>query len=99
MGRAKEAMMEREDSLGAAVDFLVSVGTLDRCEFHGYTSEGDGDLDRLWPIAMGERKKGLRGRVPWAANMEAREFTDLLKEAFEDNCGAECYGCNKIANE
>lgn len=92
MGRAKEAMMEREDSLNTAKAFLADVGTLRACGRHGYIVGGDEDLDRLWPIAMSERKKGPNGRAPWAASVKPREFTDLLKEAFDDSSG-ECIGC------
>jgi len=99
MGRAKEEMMQREDDLAAATGFLVQIGTLQECDGHGTIYEGDGDLDRLWPIAMAERKKGDGGRVPWAADMKARDFTDLLKSAFEENNGDECYACAKIRDE
>ena len=67
LGRAKETMIEREDSLNTAKAFLVEVGTLEECERHGYIVKSDEDLERLWPIAMAERKKGGRGRVPWPA--------------------------------
>ena len=95
MGAQKHAMMEHQDNLAVATEFLVSVGTLQRCEYHDTVFEGDGDLERLWPIAMGERKKGTSGRVPWAAAMEARKYTDLLKEAYEYNCADSCYSCDK----
>lgn len=36
MGTAKRMMMEREENLNAAADYLVSVGELKRCEWHGY---------------------------------------------------------------
>lgn len=93
MGRAKEAMMERADDLNAAKGFLIELGTLKECERHGYVVGGDEDIDRVWPIAMSERGKGARGKVPWAAGMTGREFTDLLKEAFEDSTG-DCIGCD-----
>ena len=98
MGRTKEAMMEREDNLNAAKAFLVEIGTLKECEEHGYIVGGDDDLQRLWPIAMGERKRGANGRVPWAAAMKAKDFTDLLKEAYDDSCG-DCIGCDQRERE
>lgn len=100
MGRAKEAQMIHDENLTSATSFLVSVGTLNQCEHHGYYFDGDGDLERLWPIAMGERKKGDNGSVAWAGDLKAREFTDLLKEAYEDNSGVEsCMACDKIERE
>ncbi len=95
MGAMKELMVRHQEQLEDARGFLVHTGTLEQCEFHGYTFDGDGDLERVWPIAMSERKKGDHGRVPWAADLEAREFTDLLKRAYQDNCGDGCYACNK----
>jgi hypothetical protein len=38
----------------------------------------------------------IGGPIPWAADMAAREFTDLLKEAYESNCGDGCGRCAKI---
>lgn len=98
MGVLKHAMMEHQDNLAVATDFLVSVGTLQSCEYHELVFEGDCDLGQLWPIAMAERKKGSNGRVPWAANMKARDFTDLLKEAYEQ-AAMSCGLCDKWERE
>ena len=95
MGIVKREMMEHQAGLVAAAEFLVSVGTLQRCRYHELVYDGDGDLGRLWPIAMGERNKGSDGRAPWASDMEARAFTDLLKEAYEQNCAESCGLCDK----
>lgn len=99
MGVLKHAMMEHQENLAVATDFLVSVGTLQKCEYHELVFEGDCDLDRLWPIAMAERRKGSNGRVPWAADMKARDFTDLLKEAYEQNAAMSCGLCDKWERE
>ena len=99
MGGAKRAMMEHEDNLAAATEFLVSVGTLQRCDFHDLVYDGDGDLHRLWPIAMGERNKGSDGRLEWAGGMEARELTDLLKQAHEHHSAMSCSLCDKWEKE
>lgn len=95
MGMAKNAMMEHQDNLASATEFLVSVGTLQKCTYHELVYDGDGDLGRLWPIAMGERNKGSNGRAPWASDMKARAFTDLLKEAYELNSPDSCGLCDK----
>ena len=99
MGRNKELLMERQENEILATQFLVSIGTLEKCEIHDMVYDGDGDLDRVWPIAMGEKKKGSSGQVSWGANMQTREFTDILKQAYEQNCGEECYLCEKLARE
>ena len=100
MGVLKRAMMEHQDKQAVATDFLLSVGTLQSCKYHEHILlEGDCDLDRLWRIAMAERKKGSNGRVPWAAKMKARDFTDLLKEAYEQNVAMSCGLCDKWERE
>ena len=99
MGRVKESMMERQTNVDIATQFLVSIGTLEKCEIHDMVRDGDSDLKRVWPIAMGEKKKGDSGQVSWAANMPTREFTDTLKQAYEQNSREECYFCEKLARE
>ena len=100
MGQAKHAMMDHQDDLEVAADFLISIGALQRCEYHEHIIlEGDCDLDGLWPIAMAERNKGRNGRVPWAADMKDGDFTDLLKEAYEQNVAMSCGLCDKWERE
>ena len=101
MGRAKEMMMEQEENTARAAGYLVRVGLLEHCEFHGETFGGGvWDLEAdLWRNAMAERNRGMNGPVPWAADMEAREFTDTLKAAYEEYCGDECGWCAKHREE
>lgn len=83
--------MGRDDSYDSALAFLLELGALSECEIHGYTEGGDVTLDDIWPRAMAERNKGSAGFVPWAAKMDARDFTDLLKSTYDDNSG-DCIG-------
>lgn len=100
MRSAKTAWMDHQDDLAAATAFLVSEGRLECCEIHGEVSGGGSDdLSDFWPIAMTERRKGDHGKVPWAAGLKAREFTNLLKEAYEDHAGDECGYCAKVREE
>ena len=92
-------MIEHQENLDAAANFLVSIGTLQECEYHQTIYEGDGDLDRVLEIARAEQKKRDNGRVPWAAGMETSDFTDLLKQAYENHCADSCYSCDKWAKE
>jgi len=99
MGRAKQAMMENDENLALAAAYLVSQGKLEQCEFHGEIYDGgfwdlEGDF---WRFAMADRNRGDRGPIPWAAELETREFTDLLKEAYEEHCGDCCGHCAKNA--
>lgn len=98
MGGAKHAMMEHEENLGAATHYLVKVGKLQACSFHGEVYGGGyDDLDSdFYRFAMSERNKGQAGGVPWAEDLGGREFTDLLKEAYEDHCGDECGRCSHL---
>lgn len=100
MGRAKQAMMEHEDDLAAATAYLVQRGVLEECEAHGEVYGGFFDLEEdFWKKAMADRNRGDNGPIPWAIGMKAREFTDLLKEAYEDHFGDGCGYCAKIMDE
>lgn len=95
-------MMEHEENLAAAAHYLVSKGYLQHCAYHetiyggGYEDLNDGEFYRF---AMADRKRGATGPVPWAVGMEPRDFTDTLKEAYEDHAADECGYCAKVMNE
>lgn len=96
MGSVKNAMMEHETNLHFAAAYLVKKGALEQCSFHEEIYGGDMDLDRdFWRYATADWKRGEHGLVPWASGMEQREFTDLLKAAYEDHLGDECGFCAK----
>ena len=99
MGGIKNQMMEEQDNLRLATDYLVQIKQLEHCEGHGevwgggfFKLEGD-----FWPKVMGDRKRGNSGPIPWAANMDPREFTDLLTKAYNSNIGDGCGYCARIA--
>lgn len=97
MGRVKEAMLEHESNLALAADYLARKDILEHCEYHGEIYGGGfWKLEQdFWRNAMADRNRGDNGSIPWAAEMEAREFTDLLKEAYENHCGDGCGYCAK----
>ena len=99
MGRAKEAMMEQEHNTHLATAYLIDKGLLSKCEIHEEVYNDDYfDLeDDFWRAAMADRKRGNNGPIPWAASMEPREFTDLLKETYENSFGDGCGSCAKNA--
>lgn len=99
MGRAKHAMMEHDENLGQAAVYLVRQGKLEQCDNHGEIYDGGFfELESdFWRFAMADRNRGDSGPIPWAAGMEAREFTDLLKEAYEAHAGDCCGYCAKNA--
>lgn len=101
MGGTKDQMIKHEEDLAAATGYLVHTGNLKRCEHHDEVYGGGGwDLgEDFYRYAMADRNRGDRGLVPWAAPMKTREFTDLLKEAYEDHPADSCGRCDKIMAE
>lgn len=96
MGRAKQAMIEHQENLQRAAAYLVRKGALEQCAYHEEIYGGGMDLEEdFWRNAMADRNRGENGPVPWAADLEAREYTDLLKAAYEDHFGDECGYCAK----
>ena len=97
MGRAKEMMIEHDQNLAQAANYLVSIGHLQKCPYHDEIYGGaDWDLESdFWRNVMADRNRGENGPVPWAIGIEAREFTDIIKEAYEEYCGDECGRCAK----
>jgi len=94
MGSLKNQMMANDDNRAYATSLLVDFGTLQECENHSGTFfEGDGDMEAAYRrantmISRGEIKLGDRTR---------REFTDSLKEAFDEHWVAD--GCNECAEK
>ena len=101
VGRAKAAMMEHEENLARAAAYLVQKDLLEECEPHGEIFGGGyWEIEQdFWRNAMADRNRGDNGPIPWAAEMGAREFTDLLKEAYEAHCGDGCGYCAKLMAE
>ncbi len=101
MGLVKSWLAEQEQKTALAADYLVAKGLLKRCEAHGEIYDGGfWDIeDDFWPKAMADRKRGVNGPIPWAEELGPREFTDLLKEAYEAHNGDECSSCAKIMAE
>lgn len=54
---------------------------------------------RFYRFAMAGRNQGDDGPVPGAAELEAREYTDLLEEAYEEHAADECGWCAKHRDE
>ncbi|MGV2130875.1 hypothetical protein ACQZ4Q_01630 [Agrobacterium vitis] len=100
MGGMKDILIQQEENERAAVGYLVNKGILTVCEHHGTVYGGSFELEAdFWPIAMADRKRGKQGPVPWAAGLQPREYTDLLKGAYEDHCSDSCGYCDKLMDE
>ena len=92
MGSMKQAAMEQEESYQEARDFLVEIGTLKECENHpGTHFDGDGDLEKAYKMA---NARISRGDIVLSHGDTRRDYTDRLKEVYEDNSGLEgCQAC------
>lgn len=101
MGGMKDMMLEREGDLAAAADYLVERGNLEKCEYHDEIFGGASwDLESdFWRDVTIDKNMGINGPVPWAADMEHKDFRRLLEDAYNNHCGDECSYCAKHANE
>ncbi|MCV2873848.1 hypothetical protein OEZ71_16235 [Defluviimonas sp. WL0050] len=90
-------MMVDDKNPALAAVYLVSQGKLEQCEVHGGIYDGGfwGLEADFWRFAMADRYRGDCGPIPWAAEPEAREFTNLIKEAYEEYRGDCCAYCAK----
>jgi len=96
MGGMKDVMIKQQEDHAMATSHLVQKGILQKFEYHGEVFGGGRDLeDDFWRNAMADRNRGGNGPVPWAASMEAREYTELLKAAYENHFGDGCGYCTK----
>lgn len=93
MGIMKQMAMAKEAAYDEARVFLVELGTLEECENHPCTYfEGDGDLEKAYRAANARITKG---DIVLSRGESRRDFTDRLKEVFDDNAGLE--GCQECA--
>ena len=100
MGLVKSWLAEQEQERALAADYLVTKSILKRCEAHGEIYGGGWKLEKdFWSLAMADRNRGDKGLIPWAAKMQAREFTDLLQEVCDDHLADECSYCAKLRAE
>lgn len=92
MGRAKEYMMMRDDMAGVARGVLRKAGALRACEVHGDLYEGNGDVEGAYKLG---NAMITRGEIDLDGFTRA-EFSDMIKEEFEQNSYAESCGyCDK----
>lgn len=90
MGGSKRLLEAQEELRSAAVQFLLSLGYLGECEVHGMVFARVDSLQGEWGRMMTERNKGAAGLAPWAADLETREFTDAVDQAFKDHWATGC---------
>jgi hypothetical protein len=83
--------MANEAAYDEARGFLAQIGTLRECVDHpGTYFDGDGDLERAYKGANARITKGV---IVLSPDETRRNYTDRLKEVYEDNSGME--GCQE----
>lgn len=82
MGGSKSYMERLEQERARARSFLVKIGTLQVCEWHGDVYDGDGDMQRAYRMFNAQVKAG---KIAIEEGVTRRDMTDLLKRAYEDH--------------
>jgi hypothetical protein len=96
MSMVKRMMEAQEDLRQHALDILVETELLEQCDYHPgtYFDGGGGDLQDAYKLA---NSKVSRGEIELPGNMSRRDFTDVIKETYQDNSGVDsCQSCEKI---
>jgi hypothetical protein len=96
MGFAKHILDERDYTRTLALDLLKDVGALKECETHEGTfyDKDEGQLQEAYNLA---NAKISRGEIELPSGMERRDFTDVVKETYNDNSGIDyCVSCDKV---
>ncbi len=96
MGQAKRLMEEQEHQRGIALQIAVEAGTLQECENHDGTFYADSD-DVDEAIALG-KKKFAKGELEGSFS-SAGEVEEAIRGAYQENCGDECYSCERWTND
>jgi hypothetical protein len=84
-------MDDYEDKRELAVSLLMQVGALSTCPVHDEIIDGGKDVEGAYKLAM---SKWARGKHPEFEN--AREFTDYIKEIYEEYEDGECGACANV---
>ena len=88
-------VLEEQDFLRRmAIVVLRNAGVMKECEFHDEVYlEGSGELEDAYKLA---NSRITKGDIALPAGTTRRDFTDLIKEVYADECAAaECYLCSR----
>lgn len=98
MGITKRMMEQQEALKGAALRILVDASVLEECEVHdGYYYEGGIDVEEAYKLA---NARITRGEVELPEGVSRRDFTDIIKEAREENWATDsCTYCDHIMSK
>ena len=92
MGITKRCVEDEEALRQQALSLLVEVGALEECEIHSGTYfDGNGDLEAAYRLA---NARITSREVELDDDMSRRDFTDIIKKAYEENYVLdECPAC------
>ena len=99
MSMAKRQLELQDDLRNLSLGVLKEVGLLAECESHpGTYFDGEqGDLEDAYKLA---NAKISRGDIELPGGASRRDFTDAIKDTYQDNAGIDyCSSCDKIFNE
>ena len=93
MGIMKHVLDEQDWLRRLAIAVLCTAGVMKECEFHDEVYlEGSGELEAAYKLA---HSSVTTGEILLPAGTTRRDFTDLIKEVYADECAAECYFCSR----
>jgi hypothetical protein len=98
MGVMKRMAEEADEWRNEALAINLEANSLEECEYHdGTYFEGSEDVVEAYKLA---NKKISAGTIKLPNGMSRTDFTDLVKEVYEDNSGVDgCLQCEKNFGE
>lgn len=84
-------MDDYEDKRETAISLLMQVGALTTCPVHHEIIDGGKDIEGAYKLGM---SKWAKKQHPEFEN--AREFTDYIKDIYEEYADLECGLCAKV---
>lgn len=94
MGFAKREMEEREHNRSLALQIALDARALRECDHHdGVYYDGSEDVEAARCLADSRIKSG---ELELPRGMSPEDFTDLIKEVYEENsASSSCWICEK----
>lgn len=93
MSIVKRELEQREELSDLALGVLTEAGVLEECEDHPgvYLDSGE-DIEEAYRLA---NSKITSGNIVLPTGHSRRDFTDIIKNAYSNNCADECNSCLK----
>lgn len=95
MGQMQNLQAEQDGLRQLASDLLLQTDHLEECPHGERLAEGDDDLTDTYQAANAQITSG---QIKLPRGVSRRNFTDLIKDVYEDT-GVECPSCAKMRND